>query len=384
MSAASTLRVGVIGAHWGFNHIEAWRAVPGVEVSAICTSRESTARAAAERAGIPRAAWDAVTMFADPTLDIIDVTPRPTIRIPLCLQALGAGKHLLQPLPFAIGLEAGASLRAAAKQQRVIAMVENLHRYSPAFRQAKALLDNGFLGQLYTVNGHVRTGILLNPPAGYAYEWITDAASGASALRNFGAHLLHVLTWLFGSIAAVNAGISIKQPRIHFSDGSSKSNETADSACVLTRYANGTTGAVDLSWCTAAAEGFCVDAVGSLGRLIIRAEGLGPQRAELWCARRADKTLVPCAIEERFSTVPGLPLRADPRQPRTFELAAMCCAMAEAIRSDGASRAEPDFDEAYGVMRIVEAAYASAQTGCWVEVADQAGSAEAAAPSLRA
>jgi predicted dehydrogenase len=182
----------------------------------------------------------------------------------------------------------------------------------------------------------------------------------------------------------VNAGISIKQPRIHFSDGSSKSNETADSACVLTRYANGTTGAVDLSWCTAAAEGFCVDAVGSLGRLIIRAEGLGPQRAELWCARRADKTLVPCAIEERFSTVPGLPLRADPRQPRTFELAAMCCAMAEAIRSDGASRAEPDFDEAYGVMRIVEAAYASAQTGCWVEVADQAGSAEAAAPSLRA
>ena len=43
----------------------------------------------------------------------------------------------------------------AAEQQRVIAMVENLHRYSPAFRQAKFLLDNGFLGQLHTVNGHV-------------------------------------------------------------------------------------------------------------------------------------------------------------------------------------------------------------------------------------
>jgi predicted dehydrogenase len=384
MSTASTLRVGIIGANWGFNHIEAWRAVPGVEVSVICTARESTARAAAERAGIPRAAWDATTMFADPTLDIIDVTPRPTIRIPLCLQALGAGKHLLQPLPFAIGLEAAASLRSAASQQRVIAMVENLHRYSPAFRQAKFLLDNGFLGQLYTVKGHVRTGILLNPPAGYAYEWITDAASGASALRNFGAHLLHVLTWLFGSIEAVNAAISIQQPRIHFSDGSSKSNETADSACVLTRYANGATGVVDVSWCTAAAEGFCVDAVGSLGRLVIRAEGLGPQRAELWCARRADKSLMPCPIEERFSTVPGLPLRADPRQPRTFELAAMCSAMAEAIRSGGASRAAPDFNEAYEVMRIVEAAYASVQSGCWVEVATHPITPAVATPSLRA
>src|SRR6266404_117399 len=368
MSAASTLRVGIIGANWGFNHIEAWRAVPGVEVSAICTSRESTARAAAERAGIPRAAWDAVAMFADPTLDIIDVTPWPTIRIPLCLQALGAGKHLLQPLPFAIGLEAAASLRAAAKQQRVIAMVENLHRYSPAFRQAKFLLDNGFLGQLYTVNGHVRTGILLNPPANYAYEWITDDASGASALRNFGAHLMHVLTWLFGEVDAVCADLRTRLTQIRYADGQVKNNGTEDSALLLLKLTNGATATVDASWCTTAGEGLLIDAVGESGRLQIRAKGLGPQAAEIRWAERGAERLMKVAIEERFTHVAGLPLRDAPEEPRRFPLAAMCFAFAEAVREGDAQRAHPTFDEASYVMQIVEAAYRSHETRTWVPV----------------
>lgn len=44
------LRVGVIGAK-----IDAWRAVPGVEVAAICTSRRETAEAeaAARETGVP-------------------------------------------------------------------------------------------------------------------------------------------------------------------------------------------------------------------------------------------------------------------------------------------------------------------------------------------
>ena len=43
-----TLRVGIISAAWGtFAHLPAWRAVPGVEVTAVCTSRQETAEAAA-------------------------------------------------------------------------------------------------------------------------------------------------------------------------------------------------------------------------------------------------------------------------------------------------------------------------------------------------
>ena len=35
----------------GLNHYDAWRAVPGVEVAAICTSRRDTAEAVARETG---------------------------------------------------------------------------------------------------------------------------------------------------------------------------------------------------------------------------------------------------------------------------------------------------------------------------------------------
>jgi predicted dehydrogenase len=55
-----SLRVGIISAAWGgFAHLPAWRALPGVEVTAICTSRRETAEAAAQRLGIARPFWDA-------------------------------------------------------------------------------------------------------------------------------------------------------------------------------------------------------------------------------------------------------------------------------------------------------------------------------------
>ena len=56
-----TLRVGIISANWGaMAHLPAWRGVPGVEVTAICTSRRETAEAAAARFGVARPFWDAI------------------------------------------------------------------------------------------------------------------------------------------------------------------------------------------------------------------------------------------------------------------------------------------------------------------------------------
>ena len=72
------LRVGIVSAAWGgFAHLPAWRAIPGVEVTAICTSRQETAEAAAARLGVARPFWDAEAMCADPDIDIVDCGTRP-------------------------------------------------------------------------------------------------------------------------------------------------------------------------------------------------------------------------------------------------------------------------------------------------------------------
>ena len=53
-----SLRVGIISAAWGTQaHLPAWRAVPGVEVVAVCTAHRETAAAAAAEHGIDMPFW---------------------------------------------------------------------------------------------------------------------------------------------------------------------------------------------------------------------------------------------------------------------------------------------------------------------------------------
>jgi predicted dehydrogenase len=364
---AAPIRVGVVGANWGLSHVAAWRSVPGAEVAAICTAHRETAEAVAREHAIPHAYWDAGAMLADPALDVIDVTPRPSIRAPIALRVLAARKHLLQPIPFALDLAQAAELERAAAAANVVANVEVLHRHAPAFLAAKALIDDGFLGEPYAVRGVVQTGILIDRPPDYVYSWITEPDSGASAVRNFGAHLLHVLTWMFGDVVEIAATISTREHTLAFTDGSTKPNGTADTAFALLLFAGGLTGSLHTTWSTPAADGFSIEASGSRGRLVIRAGRLGPNDAVLLTAGRSDLHLREVEIPERFSALTGT-LTDVSAGPRGYPLAAMCYRMAEAIRTGDRSQAGPDFVQAHRVMRVVETAYRASESHTWLNV----------------
>ena len=150
LAHSSPLRVGLVGANWGATHVEAWQHVPGAEVVAICTAHRETAEAVASKYGIPQPFWDADAMLETGRLNIVDVMLRPKSRVPIVFKALQHRKHVLQPLPFALNLAQGQELLQQAQAAGVIANIESLHRYAPAFLQAKAMIDDGFLGDVYT------------------------------------------------------------------------------------------------------------------------------------------------------------------------------------------------------------------------------------------
>jgi predicted dehydrogenase len=354
------IRIALVGANWGATHVKAWQGVPGVEIAAICTSRRETAEKAAAEHGIARACWDWRALVADESIDIVDLTVRPTIRAPIAIAALEHRRHLLQPMPFALNLAQGLRLRDLAAASGKVAMVESLHRYAPAMIEMKRLLDSGAIGRVHSLRGYVRTGILFDPPPAYVYQWIVEADSGASALRNFGAQLLHTLTWMFGPVAEVAARIATNLPALRFTDGSRKANETADSAMLLARLESGADAAIDVSWVTPGFEGFALDAIGDAGRLIVTADVLGPQNARLRIARGVGASL---ADIEGLATPPG-------EDPRLLPLIRMCRRMAEAVRGDPLAVAEPSFDEAYAIMQLVEAAYLANEERRWVSPAE--------------
>lgn len=359
------LRVVLIGANWGLSHLAAWRSVPGVTVVGVCTAHRESAEKVAREHNLPNAFWDAEHMLAGEALDIVDVMLRPSARVRLVFAALRRRKNVLQPLPFGRTLEEARDLRDLAASTGVMANVETLHRYAPAFLQAKALIDGGFLGTIYTIEAAVRTGILLDLPPGYVYEWITKAGNGTSAFRNFGAHMLHGLLWLFGEITHIAAANATMQRDLRFVDGTTTPNETADTSLALLRYANGAIGSLHTSWSTPAAEGLTIDVAGSEGRIVLRADRLGPQNAKLLAGSRSATHLAEVPIEPEFVKLAAV-LGVDPRKGRDYPLAAMCYHYAQALRTGETGQSGPTFADAYRVMEIVESAYRADESGAWV------------------
>src|SRR5258708_972195 len=92
-----TLRVGLIGAgaNTRLRHIPGLRAVPGVEIVAVCNRRPASTEEVARVCAIPRthARWE--DLIADPAIDAIIIGTWPYLHCPITLAALAAGKHVL-------------------------------------------------------------------------------------------------------------------------------------------------------------------------------------------------------------------------------------------------------------------------------------------------
>jgi predicted dehydrogenase len=79
MANRSKIRVGIVGANpsRGFAsiaHIPALKALPDFEITAVCTTRQDSAEAAARHYGVPLAFCDAEKLAQDPTVDLVTVS----------------------------------------------------------------------------------------------------------------------------------------------------------------------------------------------------------------------------------------------------------------------------------------------------------------------
>src|SRR5206468_659044 len=95
--AQNPLRVGLIGA--GDNtrkrHIPGLRAIPDVEIVAVCNRRPSSTETVSREFGIPKsfARWQ--DLVAAPELDAVVIGTWPYLHCPIAVAALEAGKHVL-------------------------------------------------------------------------------------------------------------------------------------------------------------------------------------------------------------------------------------------------------------------------------------------------
>lgn len=206
-------RIGLIGAGGiASAHLDAYRTA-GWEVAAICNRSLSRAEArAAEFAPQARVTDRYQDILADPSIDVVDITPHPADRLPILEAALKAGKHVLSQKPFVLDLDQGARLVTLARDQGVKLAVNQNGRWAPHMAWMREAVRAGLVGEVASVHCavHWNHGWI----AGTPFEKIDDLI-----LFDFGIHWFDFLRSIIGdrgesvvAMAAPAPGQTVRAP----------------------------------------------------------------------------------------------------------------------------------------------------------------------------
>ncbi len=188
-------RIGVIGAGGIVSaHLDAYRSA-GWEVAAICNRTLVKAEAkAAEFAPNAHVTDRWQDLLADPTIDVIDITPHPDDRLAIIEAALHADKHVLSQKPFVLDLAEGRRLVALARDRGVKLAVNQNGRWAPHLSWMREAVRAGLIGDV--ISTHVSIHWNHSWIAGTPFERIEDLI-----LYDFGIHWFDFLRSVCGDRA---------------------------------------------------------------------------------------------------------------------------------------------------------------------------------------
>jgi predicted dehydrogenase len=247
------LQVGVIGIG-GIardQHIPAWLKVPFAEVVAIADVSEKALKQAGERFPTIRRLTDWHELLDSDGLDIVDICTPNRTHAPIALAALESGRHVLCEKPLATTAEEVRSLREASRRTGRLLMTAQHFRFKPSSRQIKALIDGGFLGEIYYTRAQFLRRRLLPPAA----TFIEHRLSGGGPVFDIGVHVLDLACWFLGSIEPVGVS-ALVDTRLaqrddlggQWGDWDRQRFDVEDFAAGFVRFANGTALTLETSW----------------------------------------------------------------------------------------------------------------------------------------
>lgn len=358
------LRVGLIGANvnhgWGSTaHIPAIRALPELELVAICTSRPETAKEAAEHFGVPKAFHDYREMVRDKDIDLVSIATRVEFHHPMAMAALNAGKHVFCEWPLALNTRQAQEMVALAQAKGVRHGVGLQARCSPSVIRFKELMEEGYLGQPLTFRMSALGHLALRPVPSRA-RWITRREQGGTALTIGGGHSLDILNWCLGGAEALSAQVTTAIGRTRFVDTGEEVEVTSpDNVAVIFRMVNGAAGVAQISNTAWYGGGWRQEAFGAEGRLTLASRGMAQGASTLSGARSAEREAVELEIPGRLSWVPEMEPAA-----AAFNTAQLLRKLARGIL-DG-NDIEPNFQDGVRLHRLLEAIQTSSDKRAWV------------------
>ncbi|MEH7827030.1 Gfo/Idh/MocA family protein [Gemmobacter denitrificans] len=368
------LGVGLIGTGFmGKSHALAWRnviAVLGGDLGAVaqpdlrllCETPADKASQMAAQFGFACATSDWQELVADPQIDVVSITTPNGLHHPMAMAAIAAGKHVWCEKPMALTLAQAEEMAAAARDRGVVTMVGYNYLSNPAFTHAQRLVSGGAIGRPVQFRGWVDEDYQADPDLPWTWRARLQEA-GLGALGDIGTHLISLTQGIMGPIASLIADMQTIHETRPLPDGSGRGTvENEDAANVLLRFANGAQGTLVISrsaWGRKSRLGFEIH--GDRGMIIFDQERMNELQIYQNDGPRAEqgfKTILTGPAHPpygAFCPAPGHQLGFN--DLKVIE----CGRLLQGIA--GIAAAEPGFDAALQIERVIHAIADSARAG---------------------
>ena len=351
------MKVAVIGASFAqAAYLPALAHVPGAKVTAIASARLSSARAAADKFGIPHATDDWETMLETHEFGLVCIATPTVLHAPQTLKALSRGAHVLCEKPTAMNAAEAGAMRDAAAAAGRIAMIDHELRFNPNRRRIARMIREGDLGEIRHVNIANIGNSWADPASRPRGDWWSDAAQGGGRLGANGSHQVDMLRWWLGEVAWVTGAAPVMVPaRIDKATGTAWTATADDVAWLGLEMERGALAHVFMSGVAAHNIGNLTQVFGSKGTIT-----LDNGDEKLWFAR------VGQSFEEITETDPNAALPGLNKGIWNVSVVALLREMAAAIAEGRPPREGATFEDGLRNQKVLDAVRISGTERRWV------------------
>lgn len=214
MAVLEKLNVGLVGAVGRGGDFRRGFETNGARIHAVCDTQAEKIEECRVRMGASEKYTDYAEMLQKAELDAVVVgTPMP-FHVPMSIQALERGLHVMSEVPASVSIEESRALVAACKKAKGLYMMAENYTYIQANVVVRELVRQGLFGETYFGEAeylHELKG--LNEITRWRRQWQT----GINGIT-YGTHSLGpILQWMPGdrvtSVSCVGTGARHKDPR---------------------------------------------------------------------------------------------------------------------------------------------------------------------------
>ena len=360
------IRLGAVGANisgWANPHLQAIAALPQYEITATCTTRMESAREAAEAYGASHAFDDYREMVRSDDVDAVLVCLQAPRHIGPTTAALEAGKHVYTEWPFGKDLAESKQMADLAREKGVRTMVGIQARSSPIYARLKELVDEGYVGDLLAGRVSWIANEITSPAFNIESDkaWRARREGGANTLTIAFGHVIDPFCAAVGEFTELSAMAATQVKTWTLTDTGETVEATApDNILITGRVGNGASVTAQVAWLPGYnySSDYRAEIYGTRGSLLVTSSQKSLIGAMEIFGSRDGSSLEKIDIPERLDRVGDL---VEDKGGVVFYLAQAWARFAEAIETG--QRMEPDFDSGVTRRRLIDAIYASSDTG---------------------